>query len=294
MTLVFLLLVLQPVPEDSLWKLFDQVAHPYLKYQELKEPSKEALVAMGGGAAKVLVGRLGTRNAREYHALEDILTEIGTEAIPHLVEALADTCGRAQRLALRILGKIGDPGPVQRILEFLDDTLWKNRARAVEALGRIGEPSTLGPILSMANDPVELVRKEVAHALSSFGSPEAQRALFRLLDDPSSSVRFTAYTSLSEDSSLGCDDVLKALKSARGFPRALCLRLLAGFPHEPLAKSALLSELRSPDWLLRVEGAESLKPFRLSFSERRQIALLLRHEENKLAVLALEDLLGTP
>jgi hypothetical protein len=132
---LLVLLLAQPVPEDSILKLFDQVAHPYLKYQDLKEPSREALVELGSEAARVLMTKMRSRNARELHGLEDVLEDIGEAALPHLHEATGDTCGRARRLAVRILGKIGSPASIPHILPFLDDTSWK--ARSVAEASRI-------------------------------------------------------------------------------------------------------------------------------------------------------------
>ena len=294
MTLLVLALLLQPASEDSVFKLFDQVAHPYLKYQDLKEPSKEGLVGMGAEAARVLVQRMRTENAREHHALVDILSEIGEEAIPYLIETLEDTCGRAQRLAVHILGKIGSEEPVSEILEFLDDTLWKNRSAAVEALGGIAWPSTLGAIVETRDDPVEIVRKEVAHALSFFRGEEACATLFRLLNDPFYSVRYTAFASLVEREELPISCVLDALKGSSGFKRALCLRLLIRHKGHPLPKSILLAELESPNWRLRAEAAVILKDFELSFSDRQGIAFLRAREESALVLLGLDELLGDP
>jgi HEAT repeat protein len=294
MTLLLLALLLQPVPEDSVFKLFDQVAHPYLKYQELKEPSKEALVEMGAEAARVLIGKMRTRNAREHHALVDVLSEIGEGSIPYLIETLEDTCGRAQRLAVHILGKIGSEEPIDEILEFLDDTLWKNRSAAVEALGGIGQPLTLGEIVDVQDDPVEIVRKEVAHALSFFRDEEARTALFGLLDDPFYSVRYTAYTSLITLEELPLSSVLEALKGSSGFKRALCLRLLLRHRSHSLSKSILMDELKSPDWHMRAEAALVLRDFELSFSDRQEIAFLREREGNAFVLLGLNELLKEP
>jgi HEAT repeat protein len=294
MTLLLLALLLQPAPEDSVFKLFDQVAHPYLKYQDLKEPSKETLVEMGAEAARILVSKMRTRNAREHHALVDILSEIGEGAIPYLIETLKDTCGRAQRLAVHILGKIGSEEPVSEILEFLDDTLWKNRSAAVEALGGIAEPSTLEAIVGARDDPVEIVRKEVAHALSFFHGEEARATLFHFLDDPFYSVRYTAFTSLMEFEELPLPRVLDALKGSSGFKRALCLRLLLRHNSRPLSKSILMAELKSPDWRIRAEVSAILKDFELSFSDRQEIAFLREREGSALVFLGLSALLGEP
>jgi HEAT repeat protein len=293
MTFLLAFLLVQPVPEDSIWALFDRVAHPYLKYQDLKEPSKEALIGMGGDAAEVLVERLRTRNAREYHALEEILKEIGTAAIPPLISALDDSCERLVRLSIRILGKIGDPGPIPEILEFLDDTLWKNRASAVEALGAIGEASTLSEIIERAPDTVDLVRKEVAHALSRFDVESARATLLRMLGDPFSSVRFTAYTSLRALEA-PLPEILRALRTSSGFERALCLRLLELHRDHPLSKATLMDELHDGDWRIRTEAARALKGFTISFSDRQKIEFLRVNEEHPLAALTLKYLQETP
>jgi HEAT repeat protein len=291
---LLVLLLAQPVPEDSILKLFDQVAHPYLKYQDLKEPSREALVELGSEAARVLMTKMRSRNARELHGLEDVLEDIGEAALPHLHEATGDTCGRARRLAVRILGKIGSPASIPHILPFLDDTSWKARSVAVEALGDIGDPSTLDALLERARDPVEEVRGQAAHALSFFPGRRSHAMLFRLLSDDRARVRYAAFTSLEEmEDGPPVPHIARAALNGSGFGRALALRLLRSRPNHPLSKQTVLDGLRDPDWRIRVEAAQALQSFDLSTPDWAEIAFQAGRESDPLASLAMKELLKT-
>ena len=95
--------------------------------------------------------------------------------------------------AIYLLGRWGDPAPVnalRRILPRLDES---ERITAIDALGRLGTDEALTGVLAYANDSSPNIRKFVVHALARINSPTARTTLEKMSSkDSVDRVRATA------------------------------------------------------------------------------------------------------
>ena len=68
--------------QETLEELFVMASSPELQYQEMRQPARDKIIEMGIDAVPFLVEKLGTTDARERHALENLLENIGSNAVP--------------------------------------------------------------------------------------------------------------------------------------------------------------------------------------------------------------------
>ncbi|MFW9992468.1 MAG: HEAT repeat domain-containing protein [Candidatus Odinarchaeota archaeon] len=154
------------------------------------------------------------------------LPDLGTRAIPFLLDRLFDY-DRFTRLAMtETLGKLKNPCSVQPLIEKLTDgarcvrnaavkalgnidapaikplvnALESNnsdlRAGAAKALGLIDHPATIKPLIETLEDEEPLVKKEAVSSLGNKGSARVVKLLIRALRDANDEVRKEAEKSL--------------------------------------------------------------------------------------------------
>jgi HEAT repeat protein len=118
------------------------------------------------------------------------------DAIEPLVESAID--GRLPRdvtgLALFDLGTAAVP----RLLELSASDEPAVRASALELVGLLGEAGDAAPVLNRMSDPAAAVRAASADALGRLGAAEARDALVRALDDRVPGVRAAAARALGQ------------------------------------------------------------------------------------------------
>lgn len=252
---------------DSLWI---RASSGEVRYRDLVEPSKQALVEMAEQAVPYLVGELDTRSAREMHTLVDIFKRIGSPAVEDLVEALSSDNHDVVRLACRCLGPIEDEKATEPLLNLLGEDDFRVRAAAVKAIGEIGDSIATEQVIGMLTDSTETVRKSASVALGKIGDREAVEALIAALGDEHFSVRYTAVTSLVSFSPEANDKLLRELESlltkrqtgdlaqeenSRLYFVVQCLGEMKERNALPLLREVLMVE---DDWACRAFAAEAL------------------------------------
>jgi HEAT repeat protein len=187
---------------------------------------------MPEGAVQEAVEALrGVRTWDEYGVVARALIDIGSPAVPLLLQALSDSDERVVKYAAAALGEIGDfraIAPLQdlrtrcspeihgvieqslriltrppefftaRTLEQSLETLrsWSDYARFAEASMSGGE-ELVEPLLALLDRPNARVRKFAAALLGELGSPAHMTSLIRLAEgDPDPEVRRVASRSV--------------------------------------------------------------------------------------------------
>ncbi len=230
----------------------------------LDEPSRwssirvaDVLATMGRGVVGEVIALYPVLGPTGRLAALDVVARARPlEAVPWLIERLADSSADARSRAAHALGAIADPRAVPCLLQALEDTEWPVRAMAVKALGRIGEARTI-PVLKRAmGDRAWWVRSNAAHALGAFGDA-GDGALEEALDSTDRFVRAQAVIVLEERGVVDrrADGLLSADPETRHASATFLHRLAAAGGTERLTALASLA----PDLALR-ERLRALLP----------------------------------
>jgi len=171
---------------------------------------------------------LADRERRVEESIEILISQLSGGSIPYRVKA-AEALGRAgdiralpsliriaandpeigvRHVAVRSIGRLGDPGGVECLVSLLDDEDRWIRKEAARSLGEIGEPSSLPFLAALLGDPKDDVRAAAADALGRLGDQSAVDILCDAVRDHDPKVRTSARESLRE---LGRDDLSRTL-----------------------------------------------------------------------------------
>jgi len=200
-------------------ELFLRASSSALQFEHMREPSRRILTRDYEESLPYLVSRLDTDDARERHALEDILVRIGPAAAESVIEAFLFEARRVEttrgaRLAAAVLGRIGEVCAVDPLFSVHDHHDWKVRGAIGGALGRIGTAETVPSLASLLTDENEVVRKSAAVGLRRVAArahddeepdpdaaqaldPDVVEALARALEDPHYAVRYSSADALA-------------------------------------------------------------------------------------------------
>jgi HEAT repeat protein len=191
-------------------------------------------------------------NAGLRNAAVEILTRLGREAVPNLLEELTCSDHDVRKFALDILGEVGDPSTVDAMVRALDDEDDNVRAAAaenlgkmqaaeaipalvealensdllmrftiLEALGRIGGPVPVTRLLPLGEE--RLVRKALFDCLGRVGGAEAAPVLVEGLTDAMSNVREAAALALARLAADGNEGLNEAIAARAGESHAEAL-----------------------------------------------------------------------
>ncbi len=123
------------------------------------------------------------------------LTALGVRAIKPLLEALVDEDPTQQRIAVEILGYLGNPNAAGPLLTFAEgDSPLDLRARALISAGTLASGSFADRFAGLARGPERRLRAIAAWALARVGGSRAVASLRRLLGQGDPDVR--AYAAL--------------------------------------------------------------------------------------------------
>lgn len=134
------------------------------------------------------------------NALEDVdrLSETDLRRLREVIAPGTSATPEAQQNAISLLTRAGDQDAVPVIIERLADLDERLRITAVDALGRLGTPAATEAVLERAGDPSADVRRFAAVALERIGGPAARDRLAQVaLDDPADFVRRRARQGLA-------------------------------------------------------------------------------------------------
>jgi HEAT repeat protein len=110
-----------------------------------------------------LVNKLGSNDGfvREHARLS--LIDLGKEAVPALIQALASRQQQVRWEAAKALAKIADPKSISSLIKALQDEVFDVRWLAAEALIAIGPDSVKPLLVVLIDEPKELFLREGAH-----------------------------------------------------------------------------------------------------------------------------------
>lgn len=142
----------------------------------------EALARIGDPpSASVLLRAIHNRTRWQHLRIANVLSQMGTAAVPTLQRSLTSEDDRVVLLSLDILSDIGLVDDVEHVKPLLSHANPEVRARAVELLGIVGDLSALDSVIAACGDSVGFVRVRAAKTLGHFGLPgdrlQAQRYL---------------------------------------------------------------------------------------------------------------------
>lgn len=168
-----------------------------LKYQKLVGPAEDSLAALSTAAVPYLIDRLGTTDARERVALENIFRKIGKPAVPLLNQALLTTDSlQLSRVAL-ILGNLPDTSSVVNLLTVTQKPYYWVRYESIRALGFIKDPRAVPAVRAALTDTNELVRTIAAVTAGNLRDTSLIAGLIAALDDRYYGVRLSAKEGLA-------------------------------------------------------------------------------------------------
>jgi HEAT repeat protein len=197
-------------------RLFRTASSGEIRYVKLVQPAKDSLAAMKDSAAKYLVSKLTTTDAREAQTLTEIYRGIGKAATPYLVAALETDSKYQLRTTSRCLAEVKDSTAVDALLKAATNQDYTVRAEALAAVGKSGGgASTAAKLEPFFNDSIYSVRKSCVYGLGRLKSPASLDLLIRALADSHFGVRLTAYDALVSFDSLAREKVATLLDTVR-------------------------------------------------------------------------------
>ncbi|MGK5684294.1 HEAT repeat domain-containing protein [Actinoplanes sp. URMC 104] len=248
------------IPEDA-WRAALPAAQGLLG--KLRGDAHAALVSVflhRGAARQALAdlhARSGVRRARAAHLLGDLGLR---EAVPELCTLLTDRDPEVRIVAVRALGRIGDPKAAWRVIASLDRPDPVPSLLATHAFVQMGRETEV--TLSAALDhPQARVRAVCLDALGLLGATGAVSRMARVLaEDEVLDVRVAAATNLGR---LGARGALQPLIDVLDPPHPDRLRAAAaralGDLGSPAAVPALGAHLDDGEFQIAHEAAHSLR-----------------------------------
>ncbi|MEV6491058.1 HEAT repeat domain-containing protein [Actinoplanes sp. NPDC051633] len=248
------------IPDDA-WKATEPGALGLLG--KLRGDAHRALVSVflrRGTARRALYdlrSRSRVRRARAAQILGDLELR---QAVPELCRLLTDRHAEVRVVAVRALGRIGDPAAAWRIIAGLDQSHPVPSLLATHTLVQLGPEAEV--TLSAALDhPEARVRAVCLEALGLLGATGSVQRVARVLrEDSVLDVRVAAATTLGR---LGTRSALEPLTLALTPARPTLLRAAAaralGDLGSPSAVDELATLLRDPEYRVAHEAAHALR-----------------------------------
>jgi HEAT repeat protein len=246
---------------DEAWKAAEPGALSLLG--KLRGEAHVALVSvfLRRGTARAALGDLRSRSrvrrARAAQVLGDLELR---QAVPELCRLLSDRHAEVRVVAVRALGRIGDPAAAWRLIAGLDQSDPVPSLLATHALVQLG-PEAEVTISAALDHPQARVRAVCLDALGLLGATGSVHRVARVLrEDSVLDVRIAAATTLGK---LGARSALEpltlALTAARPTPlRAAAARAL-GDLGAPSAVEALAPLLGDDAYWVAHEAAHGLR-----------------------------------
>lgn len=161
-----------------------------------RERAAQDLIQLGTDAVPPLIEALQTKDTNLLRLYQQILARIPS-ATPALIKTLKTTHPIIRRRVAEIFAINKDRNAVPALLEALQVEYFTVRSRAALALGKIGDPRAIRPLLYALKDTEDEVRTAACLALGSFKDPSTFDDITNvLLDDPKIEVRQAAARAL--------------------------------------------------------------------------------------------------
>ena len=169
-----------------------------LRYHDLNEKAKEAIVKMGVDAVPAVIGAMSNSDMRP--TCTTILTRVGEPAVPILIKVLKGGDVNARCNAVMALGEFGEKAEaaIPPLVGALTDISGDVRGTAQQALARIGEPA-IPALIEAANSGNPELRRKVFHTFITMAEKGASATPFLIeaLRDEDADVRLSAAVAVS-------------------------------------------------------------------------------------------------
>lgn len=258
--LPFFNLLAQDVPTTSeiVDSLFVRASSGEVKYRNLVEPSKKAIIEMGEAAVPQMLTKLDTRDAREMHTIVDIFKGIGEIAVDSLAKQMDSRDSFARCLTVRCLGEIESPEAVGPLLELADHDDFRTRAEIMTALGKIASPDAASTVVKGLYDPDELVATAATIACGNIKESIDPAHLIISLSHSYYGVRYSACRSLIEIGDVALEPLINHIRSSPDdISTGYAIEALGGTCSAKALK-ILKETIKSDDWVIRASTAEAL------------------------------------
>jgi len=165
--------------------------------------------AMSAQSDTELVQALSSRDSMAVYQARRALVQRGQAAVPAVVDYLraVDEPGAAHyRMAIRILGDIGDSQALPVLTDLLGDRTLQLRVAAAQALGALGDAAAVDALMAalLEDDVSTALRAEIYQALGAIGDPKPIRVLMsRVQTEQMPDLR--SYAALALDRIAGTD-----------------------------------------------------------------------------------------
>lgn len=172
---------------------------PYEDAASVKAAAARALARVQSPEAiPFLVDALKQIDEHASPRIAEALVAFGPAAVPALLALLGGEEGAGTTAwAVRIMGRIGDPGSGPALIDQLRHRQDIVRVAAAEALGALGHLRASQPLIDAAlRDPAPHVRAHAAAALGKLGDENAVEVLVAALADPDYGTRMRAAEAL--------------------------------------------------------------------------------------------------
>ncbi len=159
---------------------------------ELRLSIGETFAALKEKAILFLINRMAEEEeaqARRY--LSEALIRQGPQALPALIEALADKRWYVTRNVIIIIGKIQDTRASGHLRPYLDHKELRVRREAVRALARIGGSTAVKSLLQVAESAEEELRLQAFLALGAMKDTTAVPVLINFIQSADLMMRRT-------------------------------------------------------------------------------------------------------
>jgi hypothetical protein len=190
---------------QMLGQINDKTAIPALRvHAEVMEEARQSLAKLGGTSMSLQEAVCTLAEQQHWGVLcraltsdqvRDAIVQLGSQAVPALIDSLRDDDPRIRQAACTALGQIGNPAAVSELTKRLQDSVSDVRIAACTALGQIGDPSAVPALVACLNQ--QDISGAAANALVQIGKP-AVPALIEALTSPSNPVRIAACTALGQ------------------------------------------------------------------------------------------------
>jgi len=182
--------------KDKFDSLFVIASSGEVMFRDMVEPAKDSIAAMGVDVVPFLIDKFTTKSARERWTVLNVLTRIGSPAVPYLVRALKRPDGLVVQRVCWALGDIKDSSAVDPLMEVRHHPRWQVRDQAIGALGKIGEFRAGPAVVEALTDSIGEVRKAAAVSCGQLQADESIAVLVHLLGDDFYGARMSAAGSL--------------------------------------------------------------------------------------------------
>ena len=213
--------------EQKFDSLFMIASSGSVQFQDMVEPAKDSVAAMGVEVVPFLIKKFTTNSARERWAVIHILTRIGSPAVPLLVQALKQVDGLVVQRVCWALGNIADSSAVDPLIEIRHHPRWQVRDQAIGALGKIGDQAAASVVVEALLDTVGQVRKSAAVSCGKLAANSGIEKLVHLLADDFYGARLSAeHTLLKLDSTKVVATLIDSIETSHSLVGSLGCRLL--------------------------------------------------------------------